>query len=499
MSSSLSNLPKPVRDANCMTVVKKVGEGTYGDVFKAIDKETGDFVALKRIKMSHEKEGFPFISIREIKILKALNHVNIVHFKEMITCDDGDSEASSNKTKDKDSENNASSSIGTVGAGGGTSSLMGDVFMVFEFCDFDLAGLIKSDKVHLSDLHIKSFTKQLLSGVHYMHTKKVLHRDIKGPNLLITRDNVLKIADWGLSRTAPERNQKLTNGNRIVSLWWRAPELLLGSHDYGPEIDIWSVGCVFGEMKAGQAMLQGKDVINQLELIYQLMGSPTGEVEQKYKEMPNWEQMIITRQYPNRLRKVYENIFLDNHALDLLEKLLDLNPKGTNPVGGGPAVGGRITATKALDEPYFWSGEIAPDPRELPRFNIDGVTDMIEAERRREEHAAREEQRKIALEALEEKAKREKERSTVAGAGAKSGGLPPRGKAKPLEIKSGAAKYTLVKKNSSVPSNLSSLSATSSSSEQTDTSTSILKAKATPMDAPRNAGGYKRPRPDDQK
>jgi serine/threonine protein kinase len=332
-----------------------------------------------------------------------------------------------------------------------------------------------------------------------MHTKKVLHRDIKGPNLLITRDNVLKIADWGLSRTAPERNQKLTNGNRIVSLWWRAPELLLGSHDYGPEIDIWSVGCVFGEMKAGQAMLQGKDVINQLELIYQLMGSPTGEVEQKYKEMPNWEQMIITRQYPNRLRKVYENIFLDNHALDLLEKLLDLNPKGTNPVGGGPAVGGRITATKALDEPYFWSGEIAPDPRELPRFNIDGVTDMIEAERRREEHAAREEQRKIALEALEEKAKREKERSTVAGAGAKSGGLPPRGKAKPLEIKSGAAKYTLVKKNSSVPSNLSSLSATSSSSEQTDTSTSILKAKATPMDAPRNAGGYKRPRPDDQK
>ncbi len=118
---------------------------------------------------------------------------------------------------------------------------IGDIFMVFEFVDYDLSGLLKSSGLTLTDRHVKSFLKQLLCGVQFLHENKILHRDIKSANLLVTKGNVLKIADWGLARsTAIHPERKLTNP--VVTLWYRSPELILGSKQYGSEVDIWSVG-----------------------------------------------------------------------------------------------------------------------------------------------------------------------------------------------------------------------------------------------------------------
>jgi cyclin-dependent kinase 12/13 len=119
----------------------------------------------------------------------------------------------------------------------------GDVFMVFEFVDYDLSGLLKSSGIALTEQHAKCYLQQLLSGVLYLHDNGILHRDVKSANLLITKNNVLKIADWGLARTVPDDiagTAKLTNP--VVTLWYRSPEVIVGSKRYNKGVDIWSVG-----------------------------------------------------------------------------------------------------------------------------------------------------------------------------------------------------------------------------------------------------------------
>jgi serine/threonine protein kinase len=204
-----------------MRIDKIVGSGTFGVVYKATDKMTERSVALKKIKMERETQGFPVTAIREIKILNLVrNHKNIVNLFEVVTYngDETDEPTVTNKGFN-----------------------IGDIFMVFEFVEFDLSGLLKSSGLILTDNHVKSFLMQLLEGVKFLHDNNILHRDIKSANLLVTKGNVLKIADWGLARSVsihPDR--RLTNP--VVTLWYRSPELILGSRFYGPEVDIWSVG-----------------------------------------------------------------------------------------------------------------------------------------------------------------------------------------------------------------------------------------------------------------
>lgn len=152
-----------------------------------------------------------------------MKHDNIVKLKDIITYkkeDDDDEKASDHNTN---------------------GFVTGDIFMVFEYCFCDLSGLLKTKDVKITDLHIKSYMKQLLSGLHHLFVKKILHRDIKSANILITTGNVVKIADWGLARTYLDAT-KQDFTNPVVTLWYRAPELLLGSRRYGPEVDIWSLG-----------------------------------------------------------------------------------------------------------------------------------------------------------------------------------------------------------------------------------------------------------------
>lgn len=208
----------------CITIDKIVGSGTFGLVFKGFELDTGVAVALKKIKMERETQGFPVTAIREIKILSNLKHVNIVDLREIMTysVDEGDENEASARDK---------------------NFMEGDVFMVFEFVDYDLSGLLKSSGVNITERHMKSFLYQLLKGVDFLHSKRILHRDIKSANLLVTRGNVLKIADWGLARYLHHGDPKTHRYTTpVVTLWYRSPELILGSRHYSTEIDIWSVG-----------------------------------------------------------------------------------------------------------------------------------------------------------------------------------------------------------------------------------------------------------------
>lgn len=209
------------RNVGCMRIEKIVGRGTFGVVYKAFDKELNESVALKKIRMERETQGFPVTAIREIKILNMMKDDNVIDLREIVTYDEH--------------EKDADSSVALQGFSDG------DVFMVFEFVDYDLSGLLKSQDLKLTPDHIRSLMQQLISGVKFLHDKNIIHRDIKSANLLITRNNVLKIGDWGLARSLPEnREQKLTTP--VVTLWYRSPELIAGSKYYGCEVDIWSVG-----------------------------------------------------------------------------------------------------------------------------------------------------------------------------------------------------------------------------------------------------------------
>ena len=166
-----------------------MGEGTYGQVYKARNKETGEIVALKRVRMDNEREGFPITAIREIKILKILNHKNIVCLKEIVTS--------------KASEYNHGK---------------GSIYMVMEFADHDLCGLTDAG-IRFTEAQIKCYMKQLLEGLAYCHKNRILHRDIKGSNLLITNEGQLKLADFGLARPFDDNNRAYTN--RVITLWYR--------------------------------------------------------------------------------------------------------------------------------------------------------------------------------------------------------------------------------------------------------------------------------------
>lgn len=244
-SSSSTTIPttsqrKRTRSLACMKIDRVIGSGTFGVVYRAIDKTDcptsgegtsgsggssssgeGTVVALKKIRMERETQGFPVTAIREIKILHMMHHENILHLREVITYMDKDDEKEGSIIGKQDLH-------------------VGDVFMVFEYVDFDLAGLLKSIKFHFTPAMIKSYTYQLLQGMQYLHDHKVLHRDIKSANLLISRNHVLKIADWGLARLIPPSNRNLTVP--VVTLWYRSPELIVGKKQYGPEVDMWSVG-----------------------------------------------------------------------------------------------------------------------------------------------------------------------------------------------------------------------------------------------------------------
>jgi len=231
--------------------MEKVGEGTYGIVYKAKDRVTGEIIALKKIRLEAEDEGIPSTAIREISLLKELQHPNIVRLYDVV------------HTERK-------------------------LTLVFEFLDQDLKKYLDVCDSGLGLPILKSFLYQLLTGVAYCHHHRVLHRDLKPPNLLINREGQLKLADFGLARAFGIPVRSYTH--EVVTLWYRAPDVLLGSRKYSTPVDIWSVGCIFAEMANGRPLVAGTSEEDQLDRIFRLLGTPKPQRDfPGIVDLPDWD------------------------------------------------------------------------------------------------------------------------------------------------------------------------------------------------------------------
>ena len=311
----------------------KLGEGTFGEVSKARSKKTGSVVALKKILMHNEKDGFPITALREIKLLKQLDHVNILKLDEMAVERPRD-------TKKKPS-----------------------MFMVTPYMDHDLSGLLENPAVHFTEPQIKCYMVQLLEGLKYLHENKILHRDMKAANLLINNRGILQIADFGLARPYEDEPPKPGQGGGeatreytclVVTRWYRPPELLLQLRKYTTAIDMWGVGCVFGEMFKGKPILSGNSDLNQAQLIFELVGSPTEETMPGWTQLPGCEGVKEFAYRPATLPHVFRD--QGTLAISLLSELLQLDWRK------------RINAIDALKHPYFHSHPLPARPEDLPQF-----------------------------------------------------------------------------------------------------------------------------------
>ncbi len=290
----------------------KIGQGTFGEVFKARDKkDKSKIVALKKVLMENEKEGFPITALREIKILQLLRHDNIVNLYEICH-----------------SRGNHST-----------------FYLVFEFCEHDLAGLLSNVNVKFSLGEIKSVMQQLLNGLYYIHQNKIIHRDLKAANVLITKQGVLKLADFGLARAISKKaGQPNRYTNRVVTLWYRPPELLLGERNYGPSIDLWGVGCIMAEMWTRCPIMQGNTEQHQLTLIGHLCGAITPEVWPGVDGLELYNRMELPAAgCRRRVKERLKNYVKDKYACDLIDKMLCLDPSK------------RIDADSALNHDFFWT------------------------------------------------------------------------------------------------------------------------------------------------
>jgi CTD kinase subunit alpha len=287
-----------------------VGSGTYGKVFKGVHVYTKDMVALKKIRMEGERDGFPVTAIREIKLLQSLNHDNIVKLREVMV------------------EKN-------------------DCFMVFEYLSHDLTGLLNHPTFKLEPAHKKDLAKQLFEGLDYLHRRGVLHRDIKAANILVSNTGQLKLADFGLARFYAKSN-KLDYTNRVITIWYRSPELLLGETQYGPAVDIWSAACVLVEIFTRHAIFPGDGgEINQLDKIYNVLGTPTVQDWPGIVDMQWFELLRPTERRASTFEEKYKDR-VSPMAFELLQAMFLFDPTA------------RPTAADVLEHPFFTSEAPAP-------------------------------------------------------------------------------------------------------------------------------------------
>ncbi|KAL4379208.1 hypothetical protein GQ457_02G009750 [Hibiscus cannabinus] len=301
------------KSADSYDKLAKIGQGTYSNVYKARDKDTGKIVALKKVRFNTAEPASVKFMAREIMMLQKLNHPNIIRLEGLAT-----------------------------------SRMQYSLYLVFDFMLSDLTKVISRPDQRLTEPQIKCYMQQLLSGLSHCHERGILHRDIKGSNLLIDRNGVLKIADFGLANTFnPKPKRPLTS--RVVTLWYRAPELLLGSTDYGVGIDLWSAGCLLAEMFAGRPIMPGRTEVEQLHRIFKLCGSPSEEY---------WKKMKLPASFrpPQHYKPGYQEVFGDfpSSSFELLTQLLNLDPSY------------RGIAASALQSEFFSSSPLACNLSELP-------------------------------------------------------------------------------------------------------------------------------------
>eukprot|EP00871_Galdieria_phlegrea_P001289 jgi/Galph1/2160/GphlegSOOS_G834.1 len=302
-----------------------IDEGTYGRVFRGRDIHTNEIFALKEIKLDNEFEGFPLTSLRELSILVSLKHPNVINVREVVV-----------------------------------GSNLNKIYMVMEYAEHDMKNILERMKHPFSQAEIKSLLRQLLSGVAYLHDNWVLHRDLKTSNLLLNSEGVLKICDFGLARLYSDPLKPYTQP--VVTLWYRAPELLLGAKTYTPAIDIWSIGCIFAEWLTREALFPGRGELDQLARIWNCLGTPNEEIWPGLSELPHAKKIKFVNQPYNYLRQRFASSSyrgqscLTNLGLDLMNKLLTYDPAK------------RIQAKDALSHPYFEETPKPIDPSLIQTF-----------------------------------------------------------------------------------------------------------------------------------
>lgn len=299
--------------------IEKIGEGTYGVVYKARDLTTKEqrIVALKKIRLEAEDEGVPSTAIREISLLKEMNNANIVRLLNIVHADGH------------------------------------KLYLVFEYLDLDLKKYMEALPVSQggrgkalpdANMHhpglgpdiVKKFMSQLIEGIRYCHAHRVLHRDLKPQNLLINQEGNLKLADFGLARAfgVPLR----TYTHEVVTLWYRAPEILLGGRQYSTGVDMWSAGCIFAEMCTRKPLFPGDSEIDEIFKIFRILGTPS---EQDWPGVTSFPDFKPSFPKWNRTDVAAVVPALDDNGLDLLDALLVYDPAG------------RISAKQACQHPYF--------------------------------------------------------------------------------------------------------------------------------------------------
>ncbi|XP_038980944.1 probable serine/threonine-protein kinase At1g54610 [Phoenix dactylifera] len=305
------------RRADTFEKLAKIGQGTYSNVYKARDTLSGKIVALKKVRFDNlEPESVKFMA-REIIILRRLDHPNVVKLEGLVT-----------------------------------SRMSCSLYLVFEYMEHDLAGLAASPGIMFTEPQVKCFMYQLLSGLEHCHNRGVLHRDIKGSNLLIDNGGMLKIADFGLA-TIFDPNNKHPMTSRVVTLWYRPPELLLGANDYGVGVDLWSAGCILAELLAGKPIMPGRTEVEQLHKIFKLCGSPSEEYWKKSK-LPHATIFKPQQPYKRCIKETFKDF--PPSSLPLIETLLTIDPAD------------RQTATAALRSEFFTTEPHACEPSSLPKY-----------------------------------------------------------------------------------------------------------------------------------
>ncbi|XP_042489261.1 cyclin-dependent kinase E-1-like isoform X1 [Macadamia integrifolia] len=309
-------------------LIGKIGEGTYGLVFLARTKSQpnrGKCIAIKKFKQSKDGDGVSPTAIREIMLLREINHENVVKLVNVHI-------------------NHADMSL----------------YLAFDYAEHDLYEIIRHhrEKVNhsINQYTVKSLLWQLLNGLNYLHSNWIIHRDLKPSNILVMGEGeeqgVVKIADFGLARIYQAPLKPLSENGVVVTIWYRAPELLLGAKHYTSAVDMWAVGCIFAELLTLKPLFQGQEVkgtpnpfqLDQLDKIFKVLGHPTQDKWPTLVNLPHWQsdqQQIQAHKYDNPGLSSVVHLPQKSPAYDLLSKMLDYDPRK------------RITAAQALEHEYF--------------------------------------------------------------------------------------------------------------------------------------------------
>lgn len=310
------------RSSDLYKDLKKIGEGTYGAVYKARCRETDELFALKKLKLESETEGFPITSIRETMTLLKGKHPHVIDVKEIVF-----------------------------------GNRLDEIYIVMEYMDRDLKSLMNDMDRPFNIAETKTLMQQLISAIAHLHKNWILHRDLKTSNLLINK-GILKVGDFGLAREYGSPLIKYTN--KVVTLWYRAPELLLQIGKYSTPIDVWSIGCVFGELLTSKPLFPGHSEISQIKLIFEGLGSPNAVLWPDYEEYRKTGRMIIAKpdeyKYNTLLNKLPDRKLLSDKGFHFWNKLLAYDPgveSSSDDDGFVRKATHRITAEAALNHDFF--------------------------------------------------------------------------------------------------------------------------------------------------